>query len=378
MRMLLAFLCALPLLAASRPVLAQKANDAKATPTTIEQLGGKTLNEWIKDLKTVRDPSKAENDIRTILLFGPDAAQAALPHLLSILRKHSRANPVDTSVRVNTVIAVGEIIGNSKERPGEKQISEAVTLLTKLLRDDERIVRYRSAVALAQIGPEAKSAISELILASRDPTTWETRHAAVLALGTVAADKKNGPSGAVQDALYHALRDSATQVRMTAVQSLVRLGPPADKAQRLNLERELEPVAKSDPDQTVRIWTHVAIMNLKGQVEDFRLDAIGRMLSSPELAVRTQASQALAELGTHAKKQVHRIQAALSDPDPVVVGWCIVAIARMGKDAGPAIERLRQLAADPQQPEVVKRGAQQALDIIEGRVLNKEAKGASK
>jgi HEAT repeats len=378
MRMMLACLCALPLLAAARPALAQKANDAKPTPPPVEQLGGKTINEWIKELKTAKDPSKVENDIRTILLFGPDAAQAAMPHLLSILRKHSRTTPVDTSVRVNTVIAVGEIIGNSKERPGTNQISEAVTLLTRLLRDDERIVRYRSAVALAQIGPEAKSAISELILASRDTSTWETRHAAVLALGSVAVDRKNGPPIKVLEALYNGLRDSATQVRMAAVQSLVRLGPPADKAQRAALERELEPVAKSDPDPTVRIWTHIAIMNFKGQPEDWRLDTIGKMLSSPELTVRTQAAQALADVGKHAKKQVHRLQAALSDPDPFVVGWCIVALARMGRDAGPAIERLRQIAADPQQPEPVKRSAQQALDMIEGRAMNKEDKGANK
>jgi hypothetical protein len=102
------------------------------------------------------------------------------------------------------------------------------------------------------------------------------------------------------------------------------------------------------------------------------------MLSSPELSVRTQAAQALAELGTHAKKQVPRLQAALSDPDPVVVGWCIVALARLGRDAGPAMERLRQIVADPQQPEVVKRSAQQALDLIEGRAMDKEAKGANK
>src|SRR5262249_41183089 len=153
---------------------------------------------------------------RTILLFGPDAAQAALPHLLAILRKHSRTSPVDISVRVNSVIAVGVIIGSSKEPPAEGQCTEAATLLTRLLRDDERIVRYRAAEALAQIGPAAKSAIPELILASRDPTTFETRQAAVFALGSVAADKKNGPPLKVLEALYHALRDNATIVRMTA------------------------------------------------------------------------------------------------------------------------------------------------------------------
>jgi len=365
-------------LAAGGPALAQAKEDKKLTAPVVDELGGKTLDQWLKEFKTAKDPSKVENAIRTILLFGPDSAQGALPHLLAILRKHSAANPIDTSVRVNAAIALGVIRGHSKELPDEKYLTESVTLLTRLLRDNERIVRYRAAEALGYFGPDAKGAIPDLLYTARDPATWETRQAAVYALGAVAADKKNGPPLKVLEALYHALRDSASRVRMTAVQSLARLGPPADKVQRLALERELEPVAKSDLDPTVQIWAHLAIMSLKQKVEDWRLTVIGKMLSSPDLSTRSQAAQALAALGSQAKKEVPRLQAALGDPDPGVVGWCILALASMGKDAGPAVERLRQIANDPQQHEMVKRNAQEALNLIEARPMEKNIKGAGK
>jgi HEAT repeat protein len=377
MRILLAFVGAL--LVCTGPAQAQeKAGKKPTSPPPLEQLGGKTLDQWVKEFNTSRDPSKAENCIRTILLFGAEPAQAALPHLLAILRKHSASNPVDISIRVNSAIALGFILGNSKVE--EKHVKDAVTLLTRLLRDDERIVRFRAAEALGLIGPDASSAIPDLIYTSRDKACFETRQAAAFALGSVAQDKKNGPQIRVLEALYKGLRDSASTVRMTAVQSLARLGPPADKMQRQGLERELEPVARSDADPTVQIWTHMAIMSLRGKVEDQRLAIIGKMLSSPDLATRTQAAQALAGLGKLAKKEVPRLQAGLSDPDPNVVAWCIIGLARMGKDAGDAVERLRQIANDPQQHEVLKRGAREALDFIEERAKDKEkgVKGAAK
>jgi HEAT repeat protein len=372
-------MCALSLFLAGEPAGAQSKTDKKTAPPPVEQLGGKTLDQWVAEFKTTKDPSKVENAIRTIVLFGPDAAQAALPHLLAILKKHSKNFPIDTSIRVNSAIAIGFIIRHSKERPQERYVTDAVTVLTGLLRDDERIIRYRAAEALGNIGPDAKAAINELIAATRDLKTFETRQAAVFALGSVAADEKKGPPIKVLEALYHALRDSAVTVRMSAVQSLARLGPPADKIQRQGLERELEPIARSDPEPTVQIWAHMAIMGLRQKADDTRLLFIGKMLSSPDLTTRTQAAQALAGLGSQAKQEVPRIQAALGDPDPGVVGWCIVALARMRKDAGPeAVERLRQIANDPQQHEAVKRSARDALELIEGQAMEKGIKGAGK
>jgi HEAT repeat protein len=377
MRILLHWLWALPVVAAGAGgVWAQAKDDMKAEAQDA-RIAGKSVDQWVAELKIGKDPSKVENDIRTIMLFGPDAAQKALPQLLAILRKHSNTNPIDTSVRVNATIALGFIFGNSKEPPESKYVQEAVTLLTRMLSDEERIVRYRAAEAIGLIGTEAKSAIPQLIYAIRDPKTFETRQAAAFALGMVAYDKKYGPQPKVLEALYRALKDSATRVRMQAVQSLARLGPPADATLRLGLEKELEPVAKADPDPTVQIWAQMAVMSLNQKTEDWRIAAISKMLSSPDLAARIQAAQALCALGARAKKELPRIQFALNDPDPGVVGWSIMALSRMGKTALPAAEALRKIANDPMQSEALKSSARAALDAIEGRAKDKGIKGTN-
>jgi HEAT repeats len=380
MRIVPLFLCApLLLLAAGGTAVAQKKPVMTPEPVPVNaQLGGKTLDQWVKEFNAAKDPSKVVNCIQSILQFGPDAAQQALPHLIAILRKHKPTAPIDTSVRVNACIAVGNIVGDSKDRPERKYIQEAVTLLTRQLRDGERIIRYRAAESLGMIGTEAKSAIPELIYNVRDPATWETRQAAAYALGTVAVDREKGPQLIVLQALYGALRDNSASVRMSAVQAIARLGAPKDQKDRLELERALEPVAKYDADLTVQIWAHLAVMGLNGKVEDWRLAAIGKMMHSPELAARMQAAQALGALGKQAKKEIPQLLSGLRDPDVNVVIYSTAALANMGKAAEQALPYLQKLVGDPQQGEFVKRVAQQAIEAIEGKAMQKGIKGANK
>jgi len=104
MRILLSFACALPLfVAVGGPASAQPKGDKKPAPSIVDQLGGKTLDQWVAEFKTAKDPSKVENDIRTILLFGPDAAQAALPHLLAAAE--------DSPRRVADMVNISSVAG---------------------------------------------------------------------------------------------------------------------------------------------------------------------------------------------------------------------------------------------------------------------------
>jgi HEAT repeat protein len=376
MRIPLFWLCAPFLLLVTAGTAPAQKKDVKKSEASVEPpLGGKTFSQWLGELKTTKDPSRSENAIRTILLFGADQAQEALPTLVGILRRHKPATaPIDTSVRVNAIIAIGTIVRNAKDRPENKLVEEAVTLLKRELGDEERIIRFRAAEALGNIslaGFDAKAAVHELVLAARDNKTWETRQAATFALGSVAFDKKKGPPQEVLEALYRALRDSSSRVRMTAVQSLANLGPPSQSPWKVGLEKALEPVAKSDPDPTVQIWAHMAVMSLNQKPEDWRIAAVAKMLQSPELEPRIQAAQALATLGKLAKKEVARLEAALNDPDPNVVGWSIRALGQMGADARPAVARLQKIASDPQLNQLLKSTAQSAIDAIEGRAKDK-------
>src|SRR5207253_6778715 len=100
------------LLAMLQPLPAQsggdkkKDGDPKKEPeiTANTKIGGKTLDEWIKWIPDP-DRSKTEVAIKTIITYGPNVAQKAVPDLLKELQKHNKPNALDMSVRVNGCIA---------------------------------------------------------------------------------------------------------------------------------------------------------------------------------------------------------------------------------------------------------------------------------
>src|SRR5262245_10468866 len=107
----------------------------------IAEIGGRSLYDWIKDINH-KDPSKRETAARAVLAFPPERAYEAVPAMLTELRRHNPPTTyVDTSVRVNLAIALGQILGVKKDAE-PKLVKDAVTLLTRLLRDSQGIVQY--------------------------------------------------------------------------------------------------------------------------------------------------------------------------------------------------------------------------------------------
>src|SRR5262249_28182762 len=256
----------------------------KQPDTKLSQVHGRSLEQWIKDINSP-DPSKRENAIRTVLLFGPDRAYQAVPALLEQLDKHTSATPIDASIRVNIAGALGVILGGVKG-PESKYVKKAVQLLKRLLEDNQAIVKYRAAQALGRIGPEARDAIPLLIAATRDPYTWETRKEAVVALGFIAREEKKAPPQNVIEAIYKALSDRAYQVRLAAVQSLTWLGGPADSAYKAGMTKALEPVAQKDAELSVQVWAHMAIMSISFETPDNHVDPVCKALQSQDAFAR--------------------------------------------------------------------------------------------
>ena len=81
----------------------------------ISEWAGKSFLEWKKDLHNT-DMSEREVAFRAIVMFPLDKVYTALPDILSELKKHNNDNPVDLSVRVNGVIAIGKIL-QAKQLP---------------------------------------------------------------------------------------------------------------------------------------------------------------------------------------------------------------------------------------------------------------------
>jgi hypothetical protein len=227
----------------------------------ITQIRGKTVEEWIKQIPS-KDPSKGEEAIRTILMFGPDRAMGAVPIVISELKNPGRN--LDLKFRVMAVMSLGITIGGA-EKPDPQLTSEAVAVLMRFSEDPQAIVRYRAAEALGRLDQDAKRAIPKIIILTKDRTTWEIREAATTALGNITRHTKVAPSDEVFEVLISRLGDSAFPVRLAAVKSLIWVGTPANPKTKSKELKALKTCTLTDSDPTIRIWTNMAIMQLQGK-----------------------------------------------------------------------------------------------------------------
>src|SRR5262249_18727423 len=149
---------------------------------------GKKLDYWIKEISS-KDPSKRENAMRAVVGFGPAKAQQAVPAILAELKKHTAKQPIDLSVRASAAAALGTILSAKDADP--KHIKDAVTILRRLCRDEQVVVRIRAVQSLARLGPEAASAIPDVIAVAQDQDTWDAREAGLKTLTVLCqADSK--------------------------------------------------------------------------------------------------------------------------------------------------------------------------------------------
>lgn len=343
------------------------------TGSMMQKVGGRTIDQWIAEIPS-KDRSRGELAIRAVQMFDPQSAQRAVPAIIKELRKNSSSNIIDTSIRLNGVMALGEILSAVKS-PDPALLQEAVVILTRMLRDSQTIVKYRTCLALAKLGPAALPAANELMGLLNDRSTWETRQAAATALGTLGYNKTAGPDTRILTALYKTLTtDSASRVRLAAIQAFTFLGPPREPVQRQNVEKALAWVALHDPDLTVRLWCHMAIMGLDGKVDPQRVTQIGKLLETEDSQVRLQTIQALNALGTDARSEIPRLITALDDDDKMVSGAAIMALANMKRWSEPAVPRLQVMANNKDIPDYLRHLAEQAIDVIQERADAKELK----
>jgi HEAT repeat protein len=307
-----------------------KAGDKPKTPAV--QIAGKTVEQWIQDISG-KDPSKAEQAIRALPLLGPEAAGQAAPALLAVLERHSNRYHLDTGVRANATIALGLILGQG-QKPDPTFLRKAVNVLRRLLGDPQSVVKYRAAEALGRIGPSAEKAIDRLVELAQDKDTWETRHAAVVALGAVANRGKQGPKGEVVRALCRGLGDAAWQVRLNAAQSLSWLGPPEAVAIKLEAIQALQKAARQEEEPAVRLTIHVAVLKVKGKPDEAHLTAVAKFLDSKNALLRAKAAEFLGGFGAEAKSQVLPLTGALTDPDFQVVAASVWALSKVQSKPG--------------------------------------------
>ncbi|MGF1579962.1 MAG: HEAT repeat domain-containing protein [Gemmataceae bacterium] len=357
------------------PSIRDKFGNPKESRNT--PVDGRTFDEWVTIIKTSRDEGLVTEAIQAVQLYGADTAIEVIPRLTGMLRRHGVRRQLDTSIRSHAIAAVGNILSNTKE-PDLKQINDALVQFKRMLRDPEDHVRFKTALAIAQLGPDAASLAQYLCNTTiRDPRTWEIRYAATLALGSIGVDKKNGPNiWSLRGLAYAAEYDTSAEVRVTAVRAITYLGPP--KGEDMALRKSLRDAllnAISDKHVPVRIWANMALMNLDGESDPDRVEAIGNLLDYKERNVRFQAAHALAILGVESKSQVNNLIEALQDEDPEVVLQVMVALGSLKGHGRPALEKLNSIEKGKDSkgvylwPWLYRRVAKQTIAAIEGREM---------
>jgi HEAT repeat protein len=332
--------------------------------STATVFAGKNLDQWVRDLQSP-NPSSREAALHVIPQYG----KAARTHAKAVHDIIGQLFYYDTSVRVNAAIALG-VIGLP-----EAEVKTGVRGLLQLTRDPEAVVRLQAVIALARIGPDAKDAIGQLTGSIHtESRSWETRKAAALALGNIAMSRE-GPDLRALNALSSALSDLDKDVRMEAMHSLIKLGPPAydpknpnaeAKRTKENVERRLLGVTTGrNTDSVLKIWAHVALLRMTYVAErtdkgtEKHIDAITKMLTSTDLTTRVQACQALGLMGPEAKHATPNLIEALKHDDPTTRVWAAGALGAIHEHDKTCVPALVAALGDAK-PEV-RAAAAQAL-----------------
>jgi HEAT repeat protein len=201
----------------------------------------------------------------------------------------------------------------------------------------------------------------------KDMLSCEARQAAALTLGQIALDKEKGPALNVLAALFKGLGDNSAQVRLACIQSLTWLGAPGDPKAKADLIAALQPLAAKDPEPTVQLWAHMAIMSVTHDIGPEHITPICKMMEHLEVPVRVQAAQALGTIGPKAKAAIPVLIQGLTDKDPGVIMVCIWALGRMEDNATLALPHLERITKDNDMPEVIQNTAKEAIKQISGK-----------
>jgi HEAT repeat protein len=363
---------------------------ARELPIDKIPLSGKTLPEWIADVKD-KDPGVREMGIQAVVRFytaAPNDMAKRLVRRMAGKRVINELGDSDPSIRANAAVALGTM----GAEPEDAQA--CLKGLGDLLRDPQMIVRFRAATAIAGYGPYAKDLIPQLSNAMNDRVaSWEVHKAVAYALGTTGidpnlviprkpepktekaeedsksdkptAESKDGPNPVAVRSLATALRnDPCADVRLEIVRSLLRFGkPPASaESQRTMIKRALQG-ALQDRDKSVAIWARVGLMGLD-KPSPKMLNEIAHYLRSDHSAeVRTNAAWALATMGVEAKAHTDELIGALDDPEAEVVYYAVKGLQQLGRMGAAAVPNLKRLAADKDK-QIIRPAVEDALKTI--------------
>jgi HEAT repeat protein len=314
---------------------------AEAAPATDLPFNASAVAEGLADV--LRGPSGEGRAVavQALTAVAKVAPIEPPPALLEALT--SGASPDD---RANAAMALGYIHGKSETVIGR---------LTAALKDPAPEVVQAAISALGQRGPEARSALPDLIailnrpyVAPSEPKAGATSgrlgprpraadpgSEAALAIGSIA--KGGTPAPEAVAALEQTLRSGHPSRRPSAAEALFRLGNGAAPAIP-TLIQTVKEGSRPDGDDGFESWAARSLGQvapgtpLAGQT----VEALTAALEAKAPGMRAYSAEALGLFGPAASGALPRLRALKDDPDTFVAGKARAAIEQIEADAGSA------------------------------------------
>jgi HEAT repeat protein len=211
--------------------------------------------------------------------------EASVPDLLRALEN------TDAKTRAKAALALGEMGPDARL---------AVPALLQALKDADELIRKVSSESLDKIGAPAKNDVSRVAVGLKDPDPRVRLHAA-RALARLGKDA----AGAVHE-LTQALNDPETAVRRQAASALGSLGPEGKSAASALFR------AAKDPDAPVRRAAVAALSQAPPAGEEAVALPTG-LLKDGDPQVRESSAHALGKLANDASAAVGPLSDALQD-----------------------------------------------------------------
>jgi HEAT repeat protein/S1-C subfamily serine protease len=311
-------------------------------------------------------------------------AQIAVPSLVPVLAKDS--DPVIRRAAGNALDAIGPPAkadlgvvlqalksSNTEARQyaartlassgiGEVPPADAVPILGAALKDSDAAVRKNVALALGNLGPQARGVVTDLLDQLKDSDA-EARKAAVVAVGKVGVEGKESVP-----LLIGLLKDRNVETRRAGAVLLAKLGPdgkeaaPALAAALKDPDREmrraiLEALGQFGPDAKAAVPGLREILQGKEktllqpaldvltQIGPAAQDAIPELIQLLEdQSLRESVATALGKIG---KPAVPPLREALKDNNARIRTGACMALGEIGPDAKDALFQLSSLQRDP-------------------------------
>jgi HEAT repeat protein len=194
--------------------------------------------------------------------------------------------------------------------PAEATVKSVVPILIGGLKDAWPLVRRESAEALAQLGPKASAAVSDLAAVypqEKDPVLRNAQIRALAAIGPAAEPALT--------TILQAMNDPAPYVRYSACYATGQIGPAASRAVPV-----LRNQIKGD-DKFLAFVSSWALARIDPEQEGLADDIVPILkdyLEGHDSDVRIAALEALGELGRGAEPALNDIEAMTRDKDETV------------------------------------------------------------